>query len=163
MDLLGEVTDLVNIREGCCISESEFLREAWVEGLEGCERIPFLSPARRALFEKYARLFAEKVQKAGVSVIVVKNFLCEKHGGCYDEFLEYPQPSLPHSPGGKETFQKFFLFRLILRDKNDSVKLIQSRLQPPCKIRLQACPNLVGILRQSAGKDGRWTDSCMKK
>lgn len=89
VDLLGEVTDLVNIREGCCISESEFLREAWVEGLEGCERIPFLSPARRALFEKYARLFAEKVQKAGVSVIVVKNFLCEKHGGCYDEFLEY--------------------------------------------------------------------------
>lgn len=89
VDLLEEISDLIKLREGCYITDSAFLREAGADALEGCERIPFLSLERRRLFQKYAPLFAEKVRKAKIPVIVVENYLCEKHSGYYDQFTEY--------------------------------------------------------------------------
>ena len=89
VDLLDEIFDLIVLSEGCYITESAFLQEAGADGLEGCERISFVSAERRKLFQKYAPLFAEKVRQAQVPVIVVKNYLCEKHSGYYDQFTEY--------------------------------------------------------------------------
>lgn len=92
VDLLEEISDLIEIDGGYYITESEFLREAGpevLEALEGCSRIPFLSAARRELFRRYVPLFTQILEQADVQVIVVKNFLCEKHGEYYDRLTEY--------------------------------------------------------------------------
>lgn len=89
VDLMEEVSDLIQVGEGCYVTESAFFREVVPEGLEDYRRIPFVSLERRDLFRKYAPLFAERLIKAGVSIIVVKNFLCERHSGYYDWFEEY--------------------------------------------------------------------------
>ncbi|HBA50116.1 MAG TPA: hypothetical protein DCZ91_20450 [Lachnospiraceae bacterium] len=104
VDLLEEIFDLVEIGDGCYITESEFLREAGLKSLEGCVRIPFLSAARRELFRRYVPLFAKKLKQADVRVIVVKNFLCEKHGEYYDRLTEYD--STEYSSGRLYSLEK---------------------------------------------------------
>ncbi len=89
VDLLDEIYDLISFGEGCYITESAFLIESTSAKKEQYVRIPFVSPKRRELFQKYASLFAEKICQAHIPVIVVKNFLCEKHGEYYDSFTAY--------------------------------------------------------------------------
>ena len=89
VDLLDEIFDLISFGEGRYVTESVFFREAVSEKKEEYIRIPFLSAERRELFQKYAPLFAEKIRQANTPVIVVKNFLCEKHSEYYDFFTEY--------------------------------------------------------------------------
>lgn len=92
VDLLDEISDLIEIEEGCYITDSEFLREAGMEAsgvLNDCARISFVSPARRELFQRYAPIFAQRLKQTGIPVIIVKNFLCEKQGEYYDQLTEY--------------------------------------------------------------------------
>lgn len=89
IDLLDEILDLIQIREGCYITDSAFLQEAEGICLRNDVRIPFLCKQRRALFQKYAGRFAEKIRTAHLSVVIIENRLCEKHSGFYDVFTEY--------------------------------------------------------------------------
>ena len=89
VDLLDEIWNLKRIRDGSYITESPFLQEAGISKLESYERLPFLHESRRGLFKKYMIAFAEKVKAFRGSVIVIRNFLCEKHGKYYDSFTEY--------------------------------------------------------------------------
>lgn len=84
MDLLDEICDLIEINDGCYITESEFLKELNPEEFKNFRRIPFGSEERRRLFKKYAERFAEKVKAQNIPVIVIKNFLCESHSVYYD-------------------------------------------------------------------------------
>ena len=105
VDLLDEISDLIEIEEGYYITESEFLQEAEAEApgvLDDCVRIPFVSSVRRKLFQRYAPLFAQKLKQADVQVIVVKNFLCEKHGEYYDQLTEYGSAGWDSAEYGSE-------------------------------------------------------------
>ncbi len=84
VDLMDEVLDLVEIRDGSYITESEFLKEAGGEDLEGYNRIPFLCEKRRVLFRQYVAQFCQKLKELEIPVIVVKEYLCEKHSMYYD-------------------------------------------------------------------------------
>lgn len=89
IDFLDEIWDLIKIRNECYITDSPFLREAEVLKSQSYDKIPFLCEERRALFKKYIRDFIERAKQSGISVVVVKNFLCEKHGKYYDVFTDY--------------------------------------------------------------------------
>lgn len=109
MDLLEEAADLIKIKEGYYITDSEFFQEAYRnnkgirswknanisekgEGLfrpDSYDRISFLSKERRSLFIQSVRCFAKKISGMGIPVILVKNFLCERHSIYYDTFTAY--------------------------------------------------------------------------
>ncbi len=89
VDLLDEIWSLKRIRDDSYITESPFLQKAGISKLESYERLPFLHESRRDLFKKYMTAFVEKVKAFRGSVIVIRNFLCEKHGKYYDLFTEY--------------------------------------------------------------------------
>lgn len=89
IDFLDEIWDLIKIRKDCYITGSPFLEETQALKLQNYDKIPFLCEERRTLFKKYIGYFIEKVKQSGRSVVVVKNFLCEKHGKYYDIFTDY--------------------------------------------------------------------------
>lgn len=89
MDLLDEIFDLIEISDQTYLTESEFLKELQIQELQDYRRISLLSLERRQLFEVYARKFAEKVNILNIKVIIIKNFLSEKHSEYYDVFTEY--------------------------------------------------------------------------
>lgn len=91
MDLLDETADLVEVHHGRYIAESEFLKELDLPEIQTCRRIPFLSGQRRGLFQDYVKKFADKVNQTEIPVILVKNFLCEKHSAYADVFTDYEQ------------------------------------------------------------------------
>lgn len=91
MDLLDETADLIEVHPGRYIAESEFLKELDLPEIQMCRRIPFLSGQRRVLFQDYVKKFADKVNHTGIPVILVKNFLCEKHSAYADVFTDYEQ------------------------------------------------------------------------
>lgn len=91
IDLLDEIYDLVEIREGCYITDSEFLQELHLRELNRYARLPFLCEERRRLFKRYVPHFADKLKQSGRPIIIVKNFLCERHSVYYDRSEEYPQ------------------------------------------------------------------------
>lgn len=113
IDLLEEISDLVKVKEDCYITDSPYLKEMMEEistkgtGQEAyakgdakgmpvketyrkCERISFLNPRRRELFLEYVKDFIACVRTWKAPVILVKNFLCEKHSLYYDAYTEYP-------------------------------------------------------------------------
>lgn len=89
MDLLDEICDLIKVSDDCYITESEFLKELDLKELNDYRRIAFGSEERRKLFTIYADRFAEKVRLQNLPVIVIKNFLCERHSIYYDESVNY--------------------------------------------------------------------------
>lgn len=89
IDLLEEILGLIKIKEDCYITESEFLKELNLQELQNHERILFPSKEKRLLFKKYVGFFAEKIKCKSIPVIVIKNFLCEKHSIYYDIFTQY--------------------------------------------------------------------------
>ena len=91
MDLLEETADLIEIQDGCYITESEFWQEACGEKkpFNGRNSTSFLCEKRRALFLDSINRFAEKIKDLCIPVIVVKNFLCERHSTYYDTFSNY--------------------------------------------------------------------------
>lgn len=89
VDLLDEVVDLIKMNEHCYITNSEFVKESGLYELENGKRVSFCSEERRTLFLKYAPQFAEKIKLQNIPVVVVKNFLCERHSIYYDVFEEY--------------------------------------------------------------------------
>lgn len=91
MDLLDETADLIEAHPGRYITDSEFLKGLDLLEIHRCRRIPFLSGERRILFEDSVKKFADKVNQADISVVLVKNFLCEKHSAYADVFTDYDQ------------------------------------------------------------------------
>lgn len=89
IDLLDEVSNLIKIKDGCYITESEFLQELGLQEVQNCKRVLFFDKERRKLFIKHARLFADKVTHINIPLIVIKNFLCEKHSIYYDNSTTY--------------------------------------------------------------------------
>ncbi len=94
IDMLEEIADLIKLGEDCYITESpyfkEMMQELHREEYRECERISFLNPERRGLFRKYAADFVKYITAWNVPVILVKNFLCERHSIYYDVYTEYP-------------------------------------------------------------------------
>lgn len=89
IDLMDEINDLIEIREDCYVTESEFLRELHLAQMEEYRRIPFLSKERRDLFDRGLDRFAQKIGTFDCSVIIVKNLLCESHSKYYDVSQPY--------------------------------------------------------------------------
>ena len=90
IDLLDEIWNLIQVREGCYLTESLFLQESGVK-LTDYDRIPLLCEKRRLLFQKYAVCLAEKLRRLNIPVVIIENYLCEKHGMYYDTFTEFHQ------------------------------------------------------------------------
>ena len=82
---------MIEIQDGCYITESEFWREVCGEKkpFNGRNSTSFLCEKRRALFLDSINRFAEKIKDPCIPVIVVKNFLCERHSTYYDTFSNY--------------------------------------------------------------------------
>lgn len=91
LDLLDETADLIEVQPGRYITESEFLKELDLPEIRTCRRIPFLSGQRRGLFDTYVKKFADKVNQTEIPVILIKNFLCERHSAYADVFTNYEQ------------------------------------------------------------------------
>ncbi len=89
VDLLEETADLIEIQDGCYITDSEFFQEVCGRQFGSYNKIPFLCEKRRELFIQSVNRFAEKIKEFGIPVIVVKNFLCERHSIYYDTFTDY--------------------------------------------------------------------------
>lgn len=89
IDLLEEINDLLAIREDCYVTESEFLQELQLPQLEGYRRISFLSKERRELFDRYLDRFVQHIRAFERPVIIVKNFLCDRHSKYYDVSQPY--------------------------------------------------------------------------
>lgn len=89
VDLLEETADLIEFQDGCYITESEFFREVSGREFVSCDKIPFLCERRRTLFTQSVNRFTEKIKESCIPVIVVKNFLCEKHSIYYDIVSDY--------------------------------------------------------------------------
>ena len=90
IDLLEEINDLVQLDDGCYITDSAFLQELRWDHLKQYRRIPFLCEERRVLFIRYLKDFAKKVRNLHFSsMIIVKNFLCERYAVYYDTYETY--------------------------------------------------------------------------
>lgn len=90
IDLLEEINDLVQLDDGCYITDSAFLQEYQRDDLKQYRRIPFLCEERRVLFIRYLKDFAKKVRNLHFSsMIIVKNFLCERYAVYYDTYEAY--------------------------------------------------------------------------
>lgn len=91
IDLLDEINDVLKVSEESYITDSEFLQELHLQERDRYTRIPFLCEERRILFKRYVSRFAERLKQSARPVIIVKNFLCERHSIYYDISEEYQQ------------------------------------------------------------------------
>ncbi len=89
IDFLDEILDVIKVGEDCYITDSNFLREINLPILRECDRVTFLSRERRNLFKKYLQRFMKRIKQENVQIVMIKQFLCEKHSVYYDVFSDH--------------------------------------------------------------------------
>ena len=82
IDCLEEIYDIYEIAKDTYITDSDYLQEVKKELFY--MKIPFLCEKRRKLYEKAVKRLAIKLKETNIKIVIIKNFLSERHSKYYD-------------------------------------------------------------------------------